>query len=117
MMRRFLLIGGLDGQVKALAKLHALVQERRPDGVLCAGGIVGEDSVSHAEKLKTWEECFDGLGKLGVFTAMIPGAADAPLREFLRLAKDAEVDYAASTRRTRRCSRTAMRQSAAWAVS
>jgi Icc-related predicted phosphoesterase len=93
MMRRFLLIGGLDGQAKALAKLHTLVQERRPDGVLCAGGILGEDSVSHAEKLKTWEECFDGLGKLGVFTAMIPGAADAPLREFLRLAKDAEVDY------------------------
>jgi hypothetical protein len=35
----------------------------------------------------------EGFGKLGVFTAVIPGAVDVPLREFLRLAKNAEVDY------------------------
>ena len=73
--------------------LQKLVQERRPDGVLFVGGVLGTDPASHAEKLRRWEELFDALGKLSVFTAMVPGAAEVPLREFLRLAKDAEVEY------------------------
>lgn len=93
MMRRFLIAGQPDGRPEALAKLQAQVKERRPDGVLLAGGLVGQSSLSHAERLKKWEGCFDGLGELGVFTALVPGAQDVPLREFLRLAKDAEVQY------------------------
>jgi hypothetical protein len=92
-MRQFLIAGQPDGRPEALANLRALVQERRPDGVLLTGGLLGQGSLSHAERLKKWEECFDGLGELGVFTALVPGAQDAPLREFLRLAKDAEVEY------------------------
>jgi hypothetical protein len=93
MMRRFLIAGQLDGRPEALATLRALVQERTPDGILLAGNFLGQGSLSHAERLKTWEACFDGLGELGVFTALVPGAQDVPLREFLRLAKDAEVEY------------------------
>jgi hypothetical protein len=92
-MRRFLIAGHLDGQLQTLPKLHTLVQERRPDGVLFAGGLGTSNMGSTKEKLKMWEDCFAGLGKLGVFTALIPGTAEAPLREFLRLAKDVEVDY------------------------
>jgi Icc-related predicted phosphoesterase len=92
-MKRFLIAGRLDGQHEALAKLQTLVQERRPDGVLFAGDILGNSPASHAEKLRRWEDFFDGLGKLGVFTAAVPGAADVPLREFLRLARDAEVAF------------------------
>jgi Metallophosphoesterase, calcineurin superfamily len=47
----------------------------------------------HEEKLKLWEQFFNGLGKLGVFTAVIPGTFEVPLREFLRLATDAEVAH------------------------
>jgi hypothetical protein len=92
-MRRLLLAGHLDGQAEALARLQTLVQERRPDGVLFAGGILGGNTASYAEKLKQWEDSLDGFGKLGVFTAVIPGAMDAPLRELLWLAKDAEVEH------------------------
>src|SRR4051812_13250387 len=93
MMRRLLLTGGLDGQAEALAKLQTPVLQRRPDGVLFAGGFVGADTTSRAERLKQWEDALAGFGKLGVFTAVIPGALDVPLGEFLRLAKDAEVEY------------------------
>jgi Icc-related predicted phosphoesterase len=93
MMRRFLLTGHLDGQGEALAKLQALAQQRRPDGVLFAGGILGPNPTSRAERLKRWEDSLGGFGNLGVFTAVVPGAVDGPLREFLRLAKDAEVDH------------------------
>ena len=89
-MKRFLIASHLDG-CKAMAKLQALARERQPDGVFFAGGILGKHTVSHAEKLKAWKDCFDALGELGVFTAAIPGAADVPLREFLQLATDSEV--------------------------
>jgi Icc-related predicted phosphoesterase len=92
-MRRFVSISHLDGDLQALPKLHSLVQERRPDGVLFSGGILGNTALTHADKLHTWEKFFDGMGKLGIFTALIPGVTDAPLREFLRLAKEAEVEY------------------------
>jgi Icc-related predicted phosphoesterase len=91
MMKRFLIAGHLDGRSEALAKLQELVRQRQPDGVLLAGNLVGQ--ISHTERLKQWEACFDRLGELGVFTALVPGPLDAPLREFLRLAKDAEVEY------------------------
>src|SRR5258708_2388763 len=90
-MRRFLIAGQLDSQKDALAKLQTLVQERRPDGVLIAGGIVAGNMTSAKDKLKRWEDYLDGLGGLGVFTAVIPGAAEVPLREFLRLGMGAEV--------------------------
>jgi Icc-related predicted phosphoesterase len=93
MMRRFLIAGQPDGRPEALAKLRALVQERRPDGVLLTGSFGGSGFLSHAERLQHWEECFDRVGEFGVFTALVPGAQDVPLREFLRLAKDAEVEY------------------------
>jgi hypothetical protein len=93
MMRRFLIAGQMDGRPEALARLRALVHERRPDGILLTGSFLGQSSLSHGERLKQWEGCFDGLGELGVFTALIPGALDVPLREFLRLAKDAEVEF------------------------
>jgi Icc-related predicted phosphoesterase len=93
MLNRLLLTATLDGQAEALTKLHALVKERRPDGVLFAGRILGSNPVSHAAKLKMWKDFFAGLGKLGVVAALVPGASDVPLREFLQLAKDAEIDH------------------------
>jgi Icc-related predicted phosphoesterase len=92
-MRRFLLAANLNGQMDALEKLYKVVQEQRPDGLLFAGGISGNGPTSHADKLRKWESFFDALGKVRVFTAVVPGAEEAPLRDFLRLAKAAEVEY------------------------
>jgi hypothetical protein len=92
-MKRFLIAARIDGQHEAMPKLETLVQERGPDGVLFAGGILGDHRASHAERLRSWKGVFDGLGKLGVFTAMVPGTSEVPLREFMRLAKDAELEY------------------------
>jgi Icc-related predicted phosphoesterase len=92
-MRRFLIAGNLDGQLECLAKLQILVQERRPDALLFAGSIRPGNAASHAEKLRTWEGFFEGVGKLDIFAALVPGAADVPLRDFLRLALHAEVKY------------------------
>src|SRR4051812_23981350 len=92
-MKRFLIAGRLDGQFDGLATLQTLVDERKPDGVLFAGGILGEDRTTNAEKLKKWDQFFKSLDKLGVFTAVIPGTADVPAREFLRMATAAEVAH------------------------
>jgi len=90
-MRRFLIAGRLDGRHEAMAKLQSLVQERRPEGVLFTGDILGTAPDSDAERVKGWKDFFDSLGKLGVFTAVIPGPSDVPLWMFLRMANAAEV--------------------------
>ena len=90
-MKRALIACGLDGRHEALAKLQTCVKERRPDVVLFAGGILGSEPASQAEKMKRWSEALDGLGSLGVFTAVIPGPEDVPLRMSLRAAQAAEV--------------------------
>jgi hypothetical protein len=92
-MRRFLIAGRPDGQTAALANLGTLVRERRPDGVLFVGGLLETSSPAGADKLKKWDACLAGLGQLGVFTALVPGSAEVPLRDFLRLAKDAELAF------------------------
>jgi hypothetical protein len=43
--------------------------------------------------LRRWEAFFKAVGSLGAFAAIVPGAADVPLREFLRLAMMAEIEY------------------------
>ncbi|MDB5313667.1 MAG: hypothetical protein JWO38_7869 [Gemmataceae bacterium] len=91
-MKRFVIATCPDGRPDTLAKLKPLVQARRPDGVLFAGGILGDAGASAPERLKQGEESLNEFGRLGVFTAIVPGAADVPLRLFLRLAKDAEMN-------------------------
>lgn len=91
MFKRVFLTGHLDGKLEALAKLQPLIREQRVTGVLYAGSILGQSPASREEKLKKLEEFFSGLGKLGVFTALVPGTTEVPLRDFLRLAREAEL--------------------------
>ncbi len=101
-MRRFLLCAGLDGNAEALVWLRRLVDARRPDGVLFAGGIVNPGRAC-AVKLTPWslsaadtafvQQFFAALGGLGVFCAVIPGPAGEPLDEFYRLAVEAELAF------------------------
>lgn len=92
-MRRFVLAGNVDGRLEMLPKLRAVVRERRPEALLVAGGILADSAPPAPEKRKRWEEFLQFMGELGVFTAVVPGAAETPLREFLILAKECEIAH------------------------
>jgi Icc-related predicted phosphoesterase len=101
-LRRFLLCAGVQGEVKALQWLRRLVQERKPDALLFAGGILGaRREAAHGASLWSLalkeaqfaEEFFATLGDLAVFSAVIPGPGGQPLEEFLRLGMWAELTY------------------------
>jgi hypothetical protein len=102
-MRRFLICSGIHGHAEALDRLETLVRERRPDGLLFAGGVLAR-SRECAPSLRsqfgyTQEEAlfverfFSTLGQLKVFSAIIPGVFDAPLEVFLHLGMKAELAY------------------------
>jgi Icc-related predicted phosphoesterase len=101
-MQRFLIISGLNGLDEALLRLQTVVREKRPDGLLFAGGVLpheGKDVTDFDSERYTKEgtlcveRFFSALGSLGVFSAVIPGVFDAPLDDFLRLGMAAEVEY------------------------
>jgi hypothetical protein len=101
-MRRFVACSGVRGRSKALSWLRRLVEKRRPDGVLFAGGVLDRGwrcttdtapcALTRDEAIFV-EKFFQTVGGLGVFSAIIPGPADAPLDEFLRLGMAAEVEF------------------------
>jgi hypothetical protein len=78
------------------------VSQRRPDGILFAGGVL-DRSRRYAPTARTefghtkediWflTDFFSTLGQLGVFSAVIPGVYDAPLELFLRIGMNAELE-------------------------
>jgi hypothetical protein len=79
------------------------VRQRRPDGVLFAGGVLDRERTYAPTSTTCWghtrsdanflQNFFASLGGLGVFTAIIPGVLDAPLDLFLRLGMNAEIEY------------------------
>ena len=93
-MKRWILCCGVDGSDQALDKLARTIEQRKPDGVLFAGGIRPPGSRLAADEPQTqFKRLFDTLGQSGVFAAVIPGPHDTPLRDFLRAAMSAEVDH------------------------
>jgi Icc-related predicted phosphoesterase len=102
-MRRFLICAGLHGNATALEWLCHVARERKPDGLLFAGGVLGarrgydiwdgtEWGMTH-EDARFVEHFFHALGSLGSFVALIPGPFDTPLDQFLHLGMNAEVDH------------------------
>jgi hypothetical protein len=102
-MRRFLVCSGINGQATALDMLETVIRERKPDGVFFAGGVLcqqhectptfeTEFGLAKEEALFI-EHFFGALGRLGVFSAIIPGVLDAPLDQFLRIGMKAELEY------------------------
>jgi Icc-related predicted phosphoesterase len=101
-MRRFLMCCGVHSKSSSLEFLREAVKDRKPDGVLFAGGILAP-SRQPADKQTPWsisredslffEEFFAVLGNLGTFSAVIPGPAGEPLEEFYRLGMHAEINF------------------------
>lgn len=100
-MRRFLICGGVDHKPKTLGWLGSAVARRRPDGILFAGGVLDGHRGSATrssmkfgpEEGRFIERFFETLGQLNIFTAVIPGPADGPLEDFLRIGMHAETEY------------------------
>lgn len=102
-MRRFILCSGVHSRPESLEWLRQAVDVRQPDGILFAGGILDRSRQYAARDGTYWglttkdahfmERFFEAVGKLGVFAAIIPGPADIPLDDFLRLGMNAEVEY------------------------
>jgi hypothetical protein len=102
-MRHFLVCSGVYGRIESLGWLETVVAQRRPDGILFAGGVL-ERSRRYApttttefghtkEAVSFLTQFFSALGRLGVFSAVIPGVFDAPLELFLRIGMTAELEY------------------------
>jgi Icc-related predicted phosphoesterase len=101
-MKRFLLCAGVQSSVKSLSWLRRAVEVRPPDGVLFAGGVLAAPRHYAARQGTAWglthedglliEQFFETLGRLGVFCAVIPGPADTPLEDFLRMGMHAEIE-------------------------
>jgi hypothetical protein len=93
-MKRFLMCGGVWGSETALDWLRELVAQRRPDGLLFAGGILHPDR-EYAPTLTEWgmtredarfmQRFFETLGELHLFTAVIPGPFDTTLEDFFHM--------------------------------
>ena len=101
-MKTFLICGGIHGERRSLERLEQAVKDLRPDGILFAGGVLSPNH-DFEPRVTEWdmtqadsrfvEDFFRTLGGLGVFCAVIPGPADGPLDEFLRLGMDAELEF------------------------
>jgi Icc-related predicted phosphoesterase len=101
-MRRFLICCGVHGKKTSFEFLRETVQQRKPDAILFAGGILAPARQT-IEKQTPWSICREDilffeeflavLGKTGVFSAVIPGPAGEPLDEFYRVGMHAEIDF------------------------
>lgn len=94
-MRRFLVAGRIQGSGPALRKLEEAVRRWRPDAVLFVGGILPPDGRGKRsrEEIEFLERFFQVVGRFPARAVVIPGPFDAPLRTFLRLGMNAEVEY------------------------
>lgn len=103
-MRRFLIIGGVNGNSEALLDLPSKVRELTPDGLLFVGGVFPHNQKENEEFVCECEDYtkegaafmdrfFATIGSLGVFSAVIPGVFDAPFDEFLTRGMTAERRY------------------------
>jgi len=102
MIQHFLIFSGVHGHRDSLSWLQQIVDQRRPDALLFAGGILPRRRLS-SDGGPPWgmtlaegqfvKEFFTTLGKLNVFTAVIPGPAADHHEEFFRLALQAEMAF------------------------
>jgi hypothetical protein len=98
-----LVCGGVNGDPAALERLASVAASERPDAVLFAGGVLSHERSFAATATSAFgytdedgrfiDRFFTALGRLGVFTAVIPGLYDAPLEQFLRAGMSAELTY------------------------
>jgi Icc-related predicted phosphoesterase len=102
-MHRFILCAGANGSPAALKGLSRAASACRPDGILFAGGVLGPGRRFAPRSATLWgmpteeslfvERFFEALGKLDIFSAVIPGTDDTPLEDFLRIGMHAEVEF------------------------
>jgi Icc-related predicted phosphoesterase len=102
-MRRFLICSGVHSRLNSLEWLRRAAEARHPEGILFAGGVLDKTRQFVPTPVTEWgltpedaqfiELFFETLGKLNVFSAIIPGRVDTPLVDFLRMGMHAEVEF------------------------
>jgi hypothetical protein len=102
-MRRLLLCCGVDGTTRGLAALRRFADERKPDAILFAGGMLSPQRAMTPYGSSAWgvtreDEQFlydfaAALDGLGVFCAVIPGPNFEPLDQFYRWALSIELKF------------------------
>ncbi len=103
-MHRLILCAGVNGSPAVLDRLSHVANACRPDGILFAGGVLGPGRRFAPRSTTLWgmpteeslfvERFFETLGKMNIFSAIIPGTDDTPLEDFLRIGMHAEVEFA-----------------------
>lgn len=91
-MKRFIACAGLNGDGKALESLLEVITEKKPDGILFAGGIISPKA-DLPHRINFLASFAETAGKSGYFMAMIPGPNDTPLPDYFRLALNTEVVF------------------------
>jgi Icc-related predicted phosphoesterase len=91
-MKNILACAGLFGDERALVNFISFVEEKKPDGILFAGGIMRTER-SQEHRTDYMARFIEAIGKTGCRMAMIPGAHDAPLEEYFRISLNFEVVY------------------------
>jgi hypothetical protein len=102
-MRRLLLCSGVYGDRGGLERLRRLARQRRPEGILFAGGVLSQERRTVPYETSPWglaaedeqfvREFWTVLGGLGVFSALIPEPNFVPEDEFCRLSLAAEQEF------------------------
>jgi uncharacterized protein len=87
-IRTLLVVGQIRGEVKALARVLDRHEELGVDGVVAVGDLGAAWS-----KADTYREIFRTLGESGLHTFWLPGANDAPVRDYLREASNMEIAF------------------------
>jgi len=99
-----LLCSGVNGNKSSIAWLHRVATDRRPDGILFAGGILSQERQVVPRSASPWgltlederfaSEFLAALGSLGIFSAVIPpGANFQPEDDFFRISMAAELEF------------------------
>jgi hypothetical protein len=102
-MKRLLLCSGVCGKRSGLECLHRFASEQRPEAILFAGGILSPERQMAPRASSPWgltlederflQEFGAALGRLGVFSAVIPGPNFQPLDEFYRWGLALELEF------------------------
>ena len=98
-MRRYLAMAGLDGKTDRLAEVSEVVEQRKPEAILFAGGLGCKGCVDTSQpgfspkQLDVYAQFLHWAGGQSMPVVVIPGPYDVPLGEFYQWSTNAETDH------------------------
>jgi uncharacterized protein len=87
-LRKLVAVGDIRGAVSSVETLVDTVADTDVDAIVAVGDLTEPRS-----KPETWRVIFKALGRAGRPAFWVPGATDAPIREYLRESYNVEIVY------------------------